>query len=231
MVGYEPGRPGGPANTVAGRFITRGHYEMLADIKSGLSLGEQVRLGRNTFVVVGLTRNQVSSGGDPVAYITLQDAQRLQFELEPPVARREAERGTAPANRDIINAVVVKVATGANPEMVVRSVSRWKHLTGLSQSTQEDILTKSVVDKSRRQIGLFTVVLLAVSSVIISLLIYTMNATSSRTALASSSVQHRLKALLMASVVSAKRFLPSSSPSTWFAAPASVLCPPAIKPL
>ena len=58
--------------------------------------------------------------------------------------------------------------------MVVRSVSRWKHLTGLSQSTQEDILTKSVVDKSRRQIGLFTVVLLAVSSVIISLLIYTM---------------------------------------------------------
>ena len=174
MVGYEPGRPGEPANTIAGRFITRGHYEMLADIKSGLSLGEQVRLGRNTFVVVGLTRNQVSSGGDPVAYITLQDAQRLQFELEPPVARREAERGTAPANRDIINAVVVKVATGANPEMVVRSVSRWKHLTGLSQSTQEDILTKSVVDKSRRQIGLFTVVLLAVSSVIISLLIYTM---------------------------------------------------------
>ena len=35
-------------------------------------------------------------------------------------------------------------------------------------------MTKSVVDKSRRQIGLFTVVLLAVSSVIISLLIYTM---------------------------------------------------------
>lgn len=174
MVGYEPGRPGEPANTIAGRFITRGHYEMLADIKSGLSLGEEVRLGRNTFVVVGLTQNQVSSGGDPVAYITLQDAQRLQFELEPPVARREAERGTAPASRDIINAVVVKVATGANPERVVQSVSRWKHLTGLSQSIQEDILIKSVVDKSRRQIGLFTVVLLAVSSVIISLLIYTM---------------------------------------------------------
>ncbi|MDD3684405.1 MAG: ABC transporter permease [Desulfovibrio desulfuricans] len=174
MVGYEPGRPGGPANAIAGRFITRGHYEMLADTKSGLSLDEKVRLGRNTFVVVGLTQNQVSSGGDPVAYITLQDAQRLQFELEPPVARREAERGTAPASRDIINAVVVKVVTGANPERVVQSVNRWKHLTGLSQAIQEDILTKSVVDKSRRQIGLFTVVLLAVSSVIISLLIYTM---------------------------------------------------------
>ena len=84
VVGYEPGRPGGPENVLAGHIMTRSHYEMLADAKSGLVLGEQVRLGRNVFTVVGLTRNQVSSGGDPVVYLTLQDAQRLQFELEPP---------------------------------------------------------------------------------------------------------------------------------------------------
>ncbi|MNL21397.1 hypothetical protein D3C87_1426850 [compost metagenome] len=50
-------------------------------------------------------------------------------------------------------------------------------------------------------------------------------ATSSRTALASSNVQHNVKAWLIASAVSANRFLPSLIPSTWFAAPASALWP------
>jgi putative ABC transport system permease protein len=30
VVGYEPGRPGGPVNLVAGRDITRSHYELIA---------------------------------------------------------------------------------------------------------------------------------------------------------------------------------------------------------
>ncbi len=174
VVGYEPGRPGGPDILTAGRLLTRSHYEMLADIKTGLSLGEQVRLGRNNFTVVGLVRGQVSSGGDPVIYLRLKDAQRLQFELEPPVARREAERGAPPAGTDIVNAVVVRTAPGVPASLVVEAVRRWKHLTALGQLEQEDILTKSVVDKARRQIGLFTVILLAVSAVIIALIIYTM---------------------------------------------------------
>ncbi len=174
VVGYEPDRPGGPESLAAGRFMTRSHYEMLADIKTGLRLGEQIHLGRNNFKVVGLTRNQVSSGGDPVVYLRLQDAQRLQFELEPPVARREAERGTPPAGTDIVNAVVARVSPGIPASQVVDAVRRWKHLTALSQTDQENILAKSVVDKARRQIGLFTVILLVVSAVIIALILYTM---------------------------------------------------------
>lgn len=174
VVGYEPDRPGGPREVVAGRFMTRSHYEMLADIKTGLRLGELVRLGRNNFTVVGLARGQVSSGGDPVVYLRLHDAQRLQFELEPPVARREAERGTPPAGTDIINAVVARVSPAVDASQVVESVKRWKHLTAVSQAEQEDILTKSVVDKARRQIGLFTMILLVVSAVIIALILYTM---------------------------------------------------------
>lgn len=174
VVGYEYGRPGGPESLSAGRFTTRSHYEMVADVKTGLLLGEQVRLGRNTFIVVGLTQGQVSSGGDPVVYLRLQDAQRLQFELEPPVARREAERGAPPTNRDIINAVVVRVAPGTHPGQVVEETRRWKHLTAVTQAEQENILTKSVVDKSRRQIGLFTIILLSVSAVIIALILYNM---------------------------------------------------------
>lgn len=43
-----------------------------------------------------------------------------------------------------------------------------------SQDEQETILTRSLVDRARRQIGLFTSLLLVVSAVIIALIIYTM---------------------------------------------------------
>ncbi len=44
----------------------------------------------------------------------------------------------------------------------------------MTQAEQESILTRSVVDRARRQIGLFTTILLTVSAVIIALIIYTM---------------------------------------------------------
>ncbi|MBM3607875.1 MAG: FtsX-like permease family protein, partial [Alphaproteobacteria bacterium] len=50
----------------------------------------------------------------------------------------------------------------------------WKHLGALTQAEQEEILSKSLVDRARRQIGMFTTLLIAVSAVIIALIIYTM---------------------------------------------------------
>src|SRR5512139_692704 len=74
VIGYEPTRPGGPPEIVQGRQIGRGHYELIADRTSGLELDDRIQLGRSVFSVVGLTRHQVSSGGDPAVYITLLDA-------------------------------------------------------------------------------------------------------------------------------------------------------------
>ncbi|MBG58068.1 MAG: ABC transporter permease [Porticoccus sp.] len=174
VVGFEPGRPGGPDRIVAGRTIARSHYEMLADKRTGLQPGDRVALGRDTFTVVGLTDGQVSSGGDPVIYITLKDSQQLQFELAPPAARREIARGNGPGNTDTVNAIVARVQPDANPENVVNAVQRWKHLAAMTQEGQEIILTRSVVERARKQIGLFTSILLVVSAVIIALILYTM---------------------------------------------------------
>lgn len=174
VVGYEPGRPGGPDRIATGRPIARSHYEMLADKRSGLSLGDRIALGRNTFTVVGLTDGQVSSGGDPVIYITLLDSQELQFELAPPAARREAARGNAPGGTDTINAVIARVLPNTPPESVAEATRRWKHLSAMTQAGQEIILTRSVVERARQQIGLFTSLLLMVSAVIIALILYTM---------------------------------------------------------
>ncbi|MCZ7620374.1 MAG: ABC transporter permease [Myxococcota bacterium] len=174
VVGYEPGRPGGPDRIVAGRPIARSHYEMIADRRSGLALGDRVELGRNPFTVVGLTEGQVSSGGDPAVYLTLLDSQELQFELAPPAARRELARGSGPAGTDIVNAVIARVSPNIAPERVADAARRWKHLSTMTQDGQETILTRSVVERARKQIGLFTALLLIVSAVIIALILYTM---------------------------------------------------------
>tara|TARA_R110001592_G_scaffold16881_1_gene71345 strand:+ start:21550 stop:22596 length:1047 start_codon:yes stop_codon:yes gene_type:complete len=175
-VGYEPGRPGGPNKIVKGRMIARSHYEMIADNRTKLPLGARVKLGNNIFTVVGLTDGQVSSGGDPVIYVTLLDSQELQFELAPPAARREVARGNAPNGTDLdtINAVVAQLRPQTNPDDAVETIQRWKHLAAMTQAEQENILLRSVVEKARKQIGLFTALLLIVSAVIIALIIYTM---------------------------------------------------------
>ncbi|RLQ20500.1 FtsX-like permease family protein [Seongchinamella sediminis] len=174
VVGYEPGRPGGPDRIIAGRALGRSHYEMLADRRTGLKPGDRVTLGRDTFTVVGLTDGQVSSGGDPVIYLTLKDSQQLQFELAPPAARREIARGAGPGTTDTVNAIVARVRPNASADTVVETVQRWKHLAAMTQAGQEIILTRSVVERARKQIGLFTAILLVVSAVIIALILYTM---------------------------------------------------------
>ena len=174
VIGYEPTRPGGPPEIIEGRTIGRSHYEMVADRSSGLILGDRIGLGRNVFSVVGLTRHQVNSGGDPAVYITLPDAQKLQFDLAPAAARVQLARGAGGASRDTVNAVVARLQPNSSPDAVAETVRRWKHLAAITQEAQELILTRSLVDRARRQIGLFTSLLLVVSAVIIALIIYTM---------------------------------------------------------
>jgi putative ABC transport system permease protein len=174
VIGYELGRPGGPETVSAGRPIARSRREMVVDQSSGIPLGERVKLGRETYHVVGQTTGQVASGGDPVVFITLLDSQKLQFDLAPPAARIQVARGAAAAGRDTVNAVIARVQPLASTDAVAEAVRRWKHLSALSQTEQEAILTRSVVDRARRQIGLFTTILMLVSAVIIALIIYTM---------------------------------------------------------
>lgn len=175
VIGYEPGRLGGPTVISIGRGIARSHFEMVADVKSGLVVGDVVRLGRNWFTVVGLVTDTTNSAGDPAAFITLADAQILQSQLAPPAQRVQTARGAGLLeSRDTAAAVIARLDPDADRELVLRTVRRWKHLSALTQADQERILLQSVVDRARRQIGLFLGILLTVSAVVIALIIYTM---------------------------------------------------------
>jgi len=70
--------------------------------------------------------------------------------------------------------VIARVSPHAPIAAITDAVKRWKHLSALTQAEQETILSRSVIERARRQIGLFTSILLVVSTVIIALIIYTL---------------------------------------------------------
>lgn len=174
--GYEPGRPGGPPTVIAGHGITKSHYQMVADASSGLKVGEQVPLGpyHDPYTVVGLTRSMVTSSGDPVAWLTLLDAQSLQFKVPPPLQRREKAAGRNPLVTADINAVLVRLVPGVSAAAVARDIDRWKHLSAVPERQEESYLTVFVIQKMQKQLGMFMGILLVVSAVILALIIYTL---------------------------------------------------------
>ena len=174
VIGYEPGRPGGPQAIAEGRGIGAGHFELVADRKTGLLPGETIRLGRDRFTVVGLVEGAMNSGGDPAVYVTLADAMALQTELDPAAQRVQTARGAVSVKSASVATIIARMSPGADVDLLTATVRQWKHLAAMTQVEQEELLLASVVDKARRQIGLFLGILLSVSAVVIALIIYTM---------------------------------------------------------
>ncbi len=199
LIGYRPGNLGAPSAVAAGRPLTTHRYEMVLDRKAGIPVGARLPLGRSTFTVVGLTEGIVSSSGDSTAYVSLQDAQELQFLKGNEAVRNERARLVAdlqsnpiltgvPAaslfsivqNTNLANAILVRIEPWANAEEVARRIERWNHYRALTTAEQEDVLAKNVIERARQQIMLFRIILLAVSTVIIALIIYTMTIEKTR---------------------------------------------------
>ncbi|OPF65052.1 MULTISPECIES: ABC transporter permease [Hydrogenophaga] len=193
VVGMEPGMPGAPGYLVAGRHITRNHYEAVADVKTGFALGDVVRIRRHDYTVVGLTRRMVSSGGDPMLFVPMKDAQETQFLKDNdaivndrartaanPAFNRPGSPGLLEAVQSLqtssrsVNAVLVQIAPGFTPEQVAGPIRRWKHLSVHTRDQMEDILIVKLIANSAKQIGMFLVILAIVSAAIVAFIIYTM---------------------------------------------------------
>ncbi len=193
VAGYTPGRLGGPSFLVAGRPIARSHYEAVADAKTGFKVGDRIRIRRHEHTVVGLTRRMVSSGGDPMVFIPLRDAQEAQFLkdndaivndrhrlAQNPAVNRPGQPGVLEAVEAIqttshrANAVLVRVAAGHDPRQVADEIQRWKHLTAYTSADMEDILVAKLIATAARQIALFLLILAVVSAAIVAFIIYTM---------------------------------------------------------
>lgn len=199
LVGHRPGAMGAPAAVAAGRPMVQGRYEMLIDRRAGVPLGTDIRIGRQAFTVVGLTDGIVSSAGDPAAFVSLRDAQEIQFlkaneAVRNERARLQADLAATPAVADVpaavlapivqdthlANAILVRLEPWADPADVAGRIERWKHYRAMTTGEQEDLLTKSVIERNRQQILLFRIILLSVSTVVIALVVFTMTMEKTR---------------------------------------------------
>lgn len=173
------------------------HYEIVVDQKSEYSLGETIHLGLEDYRVVGVTKNMVSPSGDPVGYLSLSDAQIIQFQLDndalrnnrqrlattyAPLGRMSSLMGaratrqaiSASENVHFVNAVVAELNPGARPNEVAAHIQRWNHYQVFSSAQERDLLLRGFIEKSQRQLWLFRTILMLVSAVIIALIVYTL---------------------------------------------------------
>ncbi len=193
VVGIVPGYPGEPGYLVAGRQITRSHYEAVADIATGFKLGQTLVIRRHAYTVVGLTRRMVSSGGDPMVFIPLRDAQEAQFLKDNDAIINQRNRTSEnpafnrPGNPDILNAVIdsqssnpyvnavlVQIKPGYQAEQVAEPIRKWKRLQVYTREQMETILVAKLIATSSKQIGMFLVILAIVSAAIVAFIIYTL---------------------------------------------------------
>lgn len=185
---------------IAGRPLSQNHYEMIADRSLGFRLQERIRLGKETYTVVGITAGMASSNGDGMAFVSVSDSQAIQFDVSGEAIRLEraardrrglthdvfiqqpalAEHLSHPANalpamaEPQISAVVVRVAPGVEPARVAASIAAWGDVSVFTRSDQESLLLQGMVDKSRRQLGMFRVLLTIIAGIVMALILYTL---------------------------------------------------------
>lgn len=185
---------------IVGRPLAQNHFEMVADKTLGLRLYERIKLGKETYTIVGITGGMASTAGDGMVFVTSRDAQAIQFDTPGEAMRLEREarqrRGLtndmfrsqpllseqlARPTDDLpavaapeLSAVVVRVAPGANADAVAATIASWGDVSVFTKAGQEELLLKGMVDKSRRQLGMFRALLTIIAAIIMALILYTL---------------------------------------------------------
>lgn len=182
---------------VQGHTLQQAHGDLLADASLGVAIGEVLHLGRDDYRVVGLTQQLLASGGDPVVIATNADAlhiladnssDALVTERQRRVARlRDTDLGrTQPALEDLavdprwtfpalappsVNAVLVN-ATPARLGEVRATLAQWSDVTAWTRAEEDQLVLQGMVEKARMQLGLFAVILIITSSLLLAAMLY-----------------------------------------------------------
>jgi putative ABC transport system permease protein len=192
IVGYDVfGGLGGPGRIVRGRAISAPHYEMVADARLGLDLGDRFAFGTHEYTVVGVTRGAVDSGGNPLVYLSLPDALEAQFQQDNraltaarAASLKRLERAGYQGEQasrilpllatqgDTINAVLVRLKPGADAEAVAAQIRDWLYFNVFTTAEERSLMLDGRLRRMSAVLGLFRALLVVVSIVIIALIVY-----------------------------------------------------------
>ena len=185
---------------IQGRALQHGHYEMLADKSAKLPLGTTLRLGKDTFTVVGITDRMNSPAGDAMVFVSLNDALTIQFDTPAEAIRNErnarlrrfdhssygstsvdhsetlASENSRPAAlpEQQISAVLLKVNPAYSVEEIMAKLKTLPDITACTSQEQRQIMLSGFVARSRKQLLLFRTILITVSTVVMTLILYTL---------------------------------------------------------
>lgn len=160
---------------LAGRALGTAHYEAIADVATGLVLGDRIRLGPDDFTIVGITRGQVDVAGDGLLYVSIADA--LAIDRHAPseavllgrTARSKLDLG--PPGRPV-SAVLVETDHNADIENVRSIIEKWGDVRVFTQAEQVEIMLNGRLYKLRLQILAFVLTMLAVTAGAVAVSIY-----------------------------------------------------------
>jgi len=185
---------------IQGRVLQTGHYEMLADKSAKLPLGTTLQLGKDTFTVVGITDRMNSPAGDAMVFVSLNDALAIQFDTPAEAIRNErnarlrrfdnsvygntsvdhGETLSSENSRPValpeqqISAVLLKVNPAYSVEEIMTKLKTLPDITAYTSQEQRQIMLSGFVARSRKQLLLFRTILITVSTVVMTLILYTL---------------------------------------------------------
>jgi len=198
LVGLSfPEDRGDALSITQGHSLTQAHGEIIVDASLGVAIGEVLRLGRDDYHVVGITKHVLASGGDAVVFATVSDTQRIVADDSSDALITERERRlrrlrdtdlgrSQPALEELavdprwtfpaiaappIQAVLVRVAP-ARLEEVRATLGRWSDVSVWTREQEDDLVLQGMVAKARMQLGVFSAILVVSSSLLLAAMLY-----------------------------------------------------------
>ena len=74
----------------------------------------------------------------------------------------------------MVSAITVRLSPGVDPAAVAAIIAAWPDVSVHTRDGQEQLLAYGMIDKARRQLGLFRVLLVVISTIIMALILYTL---------------------------------------------------------
>jgi putative ABC transport system permease protein len=160
---------------VAGRFLGTGHFEAIADVATGLALGDRIRLGPDDYTIVGMTGGQVDAAGDGLLYVSIADA--LAIDRYAPseavlLGRISRSRPDEPPPGRPVSAILITTHSGADIATIRQIIEKWGDVRVFSQVEQVDVMLNGRLYKLRLQILAFVITMLTVMAGVVSVAVY-----------------------------------------------------------
>ncbi|WP_372071859.1 hypothetical protein P7L75_26470 [Tistrella mobilis] len=166
-----PDDDGGWLPLAEGLPLGQRHDVAIADRSLGLAIGDVLVVGHQHLRVTGLTRDMVDINGDPVLALTIPDLIELRAARPSEAILLRRAAGSAGDHGDV-QALAVDVRPGAAIS-VAAEIAGWGDVAVLTTRDQRDLLLNARLERLRMQILLFSLLLMTITAVVVSLILYT----------------------------------------------------------